>query len=1312
MKRNLMRVLAFCLSLALCAGLMPGTVWAAETMDSENSGASAALATASAAPGAEFAGGTGEFDDPYQVATAAQLDAVRNYYDAYFIQVADIDLSGMEWEPIGQYVEQDEGDEPDGTFFGFYDGNGFEIRNMTITSGNYDSVGLFGECALGTIIQNVNLTNINISIDKASTDYIEQAINGTGTFFQIGGIAGWGDTIRNCSVSGNISVVNCLAASLGGIGGGIGTTVENCINSANLYLLCNRLEEDINLLSSFWVCCGGITGEGDGTKISRCTNYGNVTATSSNFLYCGGISGIDGKIEYCVNKGNIKGTTNIGWHLGTYALQCNVGGIAGVDTSSIQHSANYGNVSSLAKANKLSCNDGTSCAGGIVGWGVWEKYGKVISCVNAGNTIQAKQRARNSTEVYDGSVGRIAGASNHIERCYSLPSTRCNGEIPYYVGADSIHGENLSEARLYALIATWYQTPDVPGPDDPEPRDLNFFFPKASFSIQPGELAYLNAYLSDGEGISSDDFVWTTSDDSVVSISDSFALIWDTASAIATVQGLKDGEADITLTIPDGRSITCHVTVLSPVPTVQFDEDVYRAEWFLTHSQSSGFRNEITMETPSQMYVRLLKGTSLEFALGIYDGLNIVFDVLGDITSVFDKIVERKDIYSAILFNALESSVDCDILDKRMTKAIKDGKSFASFITSGMKTAWNIDINSAYDLKKMTDAQKETLIDLSSDYFKKLHPIAATTKEVTGALSAALELYDNITDFYNYINNRILLNSVGDSLKQAVRELYRDSQSCSDLNLRAALRECKEIVDMSVDEMNQSIADLTLVTAGGLTAKYLIDEYVWSPINKSLTALHPGIAILQLVFKGEKMILNQLVNVDGIRSNYMQMNAISTVETLANQTYQRLGASFPQTKNQETARTLLRLVDVIYNLRIEDCDKVLGFIGAMDSGGINQLKAWLGFYNTDDLKAICKQIQDSYRSGHEQAQVLWVNSLEGSYPGSGLYEQYQYLLDHFQANQLTQTVTVACPVNVFVYNEADQLIASVEDGTVHSKGDVGAILSGEEKTFLFYDNDTYRIEVSATDDGTMDITVCGYQDSERTSTVNYNEIDLDVDAAFELNLAVGEDGTNIELNDLSEEETIEKDYDSRDDAGPEYTVTVESGLVLKNGVLDVSQRFAPGETVMIFADCSGAVSFTEWEVLEGDVSIKSPEAVWSSFKMPEENVRVRANVTLHPAILSVSIDGIVSPAEMPNSDFSIAIRLRMPENDASILLAAYDVTGRFLRLIPAAPQSAEGGVAVASAEITQTGEVADLRVFVVEDGNWAPLTASVSLSSP
>ena len=76
-----------------------------------------------------FAGGTGTAEDPYQVATAEQLQAVTDFTTSNFIQTADIDLYGVAFNPIA-------------TFTGVYDGGGHFIDNYTIESGS-DGAGLF-----------------------------------------------------------------------------------------------------------------------------------------------------------------------------------------------------------------------------------------------------------------------------------------------------------------------------------------------------------------------------------------------------------------------------------------------------------------------------------------------------------------------------------------------------------------------------------------------------------------------------------------------------------------------------------------------------------------------------------------------------------------------------------------------------------------------------------------------------------------------------------------------------------------------------------------------------------------------------------------------------------------------------------------------------------------------------------------------------------------------------------------------------------------------------------------------------------------
>ena len=92
-------------------------------------------------PPSDFAGGAGTEASPYQVATANQLNKVRDYLDKHFIQTADINLGvapwnqGTGWVPIGTYGEP---------FSGTYDGNNYVITNLTISNSALSYAGLFG----------------------------------------------------------------------------------------------------------------------------------------------------------------------------------------------------------------------------------------------------------------------------------------------------------------------------------------------------------------------------------------------------------------------------------------------------------------------------------------------------------------------------------------------------------------------------------------------------------------------------------------------------------------------------------------------------------------------------------------------------------------------------------------------------------------------------------------------------------------------------------------------------------------------------------------------------------------------------------------------------------------------------------------------------------------------------------------------------------------------------------------------------------------------------------------------------------------
>ena len=138
----------------------------------------------------EFAGGAGTKEDPYQIATAEQLDLIRYDLDAHYILVNNIDLKdylseggagyndGKGWLPIGTL---------EWPFRGSFDGNGHVISNLYIDRSDEDYIGLFGYVSRSSL-RDVRLENV----DVAGMDYV-------------GGLVSYNNgEVINCYTSGRV----------------------------------------------------------------------------------------------------------------------------------------------------------------------------------------------------------------------------------------------------------------------------------------------------------------------------------------------------------------------------------------------------------------------------------------------------------------------------------------------------------------------------------------------------------------------------------------------------------------------------------------------------------------------------------------------------------------------------------------------------------------------------------------------------------------------------------------------------------------------------------------------------------------------------------------------------------------------------------------------------------------------------------------------------------------------------------------------------------------------------------------------------
>lgn len=299
-----------------------------------------------------------------KIYTVEDLLKMGTYLNGDFILMNDIDLSGVNWNPIGINSAP---------FTGHLDGNGHKISNLTIDTSNYtnrSSFGLFGYISFATfedlVIEDFEFTSENIEktyyvgalagidlTDLSSSTNEEPLIKGittSGSYVvakqsssypvYAGGLFGKVsfEIISNCK--NFIGITNASYA-----GGLVGTATKM------MYALNSSNEGQIN--STLYA--GGLLGKcGTAFYASESSNKADITSVQA-------AGGLVGSVDYyavitlCYNTGNITSTTD-NTFLGAGGLIgcCYSTGGEALPSVEISESYNRGNISA-------------PCAGGLLG---------------------------------------------------------------------------------------------------------------------------------------------------------------------------------------------------------------------------------------------------------------------------------------------------------------------------------------------------------------------------------------------------------------------------------------------------------------------------------------------------------------------------------------------------------------------------------------------------------------------------------------------------------------------------------------------------------------------------------------------------------------------------------------------------------------------------------------------------------------------------------------------------------------------------------------------------------------------------------
>jgi len=238
--------------------------------------------------------GVGSDADPFQIATAGQLQHFASHITSTFgtansglinnkiVLTASIDMNGCAFASNGAGVP----------FRGKFDGQNFSISNLAVTKNGASQAGLFSTTEPGAEIRNLRLVSPSVT----SGSWVGALIGeGEGTVLQ-------NITVTDATIIGSASIVGAIAGALTGQAGK--TTERLVVTGSNVY--------GTNMVGGLF----GLVSEMNLTEASFSEGQVNLTTTSSS--YVGGLVGWFGsaasssRVSSTVQRASFAGSVAVG----------------------------------------------------------------------------------------------------------------------------------------------------------------------------------------------------------------------------------------------------------------------------------------------------------------------------------------------------------------------------------------------------------------------------------------------------------------------------------------------------------------------------------------------------------------------------------------------------------------------------------------------------------------------------------------------------------------------------------------------------------------------------------------------------------------------------------------------------------------------------------------------------------------------------------------------------------------------------------------------------------------------------------------
>lgn len=438
---------------------------------------------------------------------------------------------------------------------------------------------------------------------------------------------------------------------------------------------------------------------------------------------------------------------------------------------------------------------------------------------------------------------------------------------------------------------------------------------------------------------------------------------------------------------------------------------------------------------------------------------------------------------------------------------------------------------------------------VSEDELKTLFQTYDTSNKFMGLLGDGKKIVDSVVDVINYVSILQAYNETSDEFKEVLilADYYCQGENSeldyaitqyllvanqSDINSQILKKVVGNTIDVGKDLFEETILSKV--------RNFMIENMDLSNVAEvTATKLLAVIEGMKIGYSLGTTIDNILFNTDNVSDAYITAYASCKLAYYMKFALDDYATNLTKNQTIENAELFCEAYNMYKHTQINVAENMIRYFASNEQSLINKI-----------FKS----------SAYETAIYQW-QILKLSWDNAKCHDESVTYTN-------TKNITIACPIDIEIKDDSDNLILKVVNNAVTYNSGKAIVTIRNNIKYVTIPDDSYSVNIMATDTGKMNYNITNFSYLEPTETVNFENIQLEK--------------SNTYIGAITEGENLSVQENALVSNGK--TVDSTSSIFKKNEKIDVSEIKFPKEDIELTV---GSTEKLQAEILPVTASVKT-----------------------------------------------------------------------------------------------------------------------------